>query len=117
MKLALEKILKAAATEMNKSPNELLSLWNTTRKDIVEINKDCSRFCKEIETLLNNSNPNYRRLSLLTSNLDCLMFERFLENREYAYDLFQKADRFLSSKGINFLTEAIEREGYIILTP
>lgn len=116
MEIALEEMLKKTAAELERSPNELLMLWNMTRKEITEMNKECSDFCKEIESLILNSNPDLKRLSLLTSNLDCLLFERFIKNRDYIYELFLRADKFLETKGINFLTEAIEREGYTTLT-
>lgn len=105
--------LETLAKESNNMTSlELLKHWNTSIEEIDKMNEDCKSFCKEIEFWLTDENFDRNRLSLLTSNLDCLLFERFLENEDYVRQLFNKASDFLLSKGINFLEEALIREGF-----
>jgi signal recognition particle GTPase len=108
--------LNADAKKWKKEPKQILLNWRTSIEDYVKMNQDSLTFCQEIEQLLITADCDLERLSLLTSNLDCLLFERYLVKEKYVRSLFHKADAFLESKSINFLIGAIKREGFIPLS-
>jgi hypothetical protein len=82
-------------------------------KDLLEninVNWTCYWACKEIKSLMKDSNFNKKRLSLLVSNLDCILFYSCLKNRVKRLNLFLKADKFLTDNNVHWLDEAMKRE-------